>query len=157
MWRSGTAVDCKRYGCGCKSIIYSLFSFLHSGNKTKRGVEFRHSTQYLESWAVRRERIVFTLNSFCYPAFCGIQREAKSMFKFRCVKHLQLFSLWPIGTKCDENRLVMDSIPTRGFKYLLKCIFSFLRYGVEAKRGVEFRYSTRNTSRTRRKMGNGVS
>ena len=36
-------------------------------------------------------------------------------------------------------------------------IFLFLRPGVEAKRGVEFNHSTRNASRTRRKVGNGVS
>ena len=32
----------------------------------------------------------------------------------------------------------------------------FLRSGVEAKRGVEFRHSTRNASRIRRKVGNDV-
>ena len=41
-------------------------------------------------------------------------------------------------------------------KYLFTFIFSFLRSGVEAKRGVEFRHSTRNASRTRLKVGNGV-
>ena len=36
-------------------------------------------------------------------------------------------------------------------------IFSILRSGVEAKSAVEFRHSTRNAFRTRRKMRNGVS
>ena len=35
--------------------------------------------------------------------------------------------------------------------------FSFPRSGVEAKRDVKFRPSTRNASRTRRKVGNVVS
>ena len=42
-------------------------------------------------------------------------------------------------------------------KYLIKCIFYILRTGVEGKRGVEFRHSTRNAFRIRRKVGNGVS
>ena len=41
-------------------------------------------------------------------------------------------------------------------KYLFTFIFSFLRFGIEAKRGVEFRHSTRNASRIRQKVGNGV-
>ena len=46
------------------------------------------------------------------------------------------------------------SIPTRvKTKYIFTFIFSFIRSGVEAKRGVEYRHSTRNASRTRRKVG----
>ena len=47
-------------------------------------------------------------------------------------------------------------ISTRGHIYFT-FIFSFLRSSVEAKRGVEFRHSTRNASRTWLKAGNGVS
>ena len=39
-------------------------------------------------------------------------------------------------------------------KYLF--IFLLLRSGVEAKRGVDFRHSTHNASRTQRKVGNRV-
>ena len=46
---------------------------------------------------------------------------------------------WRRITKCDCN------------KYL-KFIFPFPRSGVEAKGGVEFRYSTRIASRIRRKV-----
>ena len=42
-------------------------------------------------------------------------------------------------------------------KYLLKFILPFLRSSVEDKRGVEFCHSTRNASRIRQKVGNGVS
>ena len=42
-------------------------------------------------------------------------------------------------------------------KYLLKFIFPFLCSGVEDKRGVEFCHSTRNASRIRQNVGNGVS
>ena len=42
-------------------------------------------------------------------------------------------------------------------KCFLKFIFPFLRSGVEAKRGVEFCHSTRDASRIRQKVGNGVS
>ena len=42
-------------------------------------------------------------------------------------------------------------------KYLLKFIFSSLWWLVTAKRGVEFRHSTRDVSRILRKLGNGVS
>ena len=47
--------------------------------------------------------------------------------------------------------------PLEEMKYLLKFIFPFLRFGVEAKRGVEFCHSTRNASRIRQNVGNGVS
>ena len=36
--------------------------------------------------------------------------------------------------------------PLEEKKYLFKCIFPFLRSGVAAKRGVEFRHSTRHAS-----------
>ena len=42
-------------------------------------------------------------------------------------------------------------------KYLLTFIFSFIRSGVAAKRGVEFRHSTRDASRTQWKVGNSGS
>ena len=42
-------------------------------------------------------------------------------------------------------------------KFLLKFIFPFIRPGVEVKRGIEFCHSTRNASRIRQKVGNGVS
>ena len=41
--------------------------------------------------------------------------------------------------------------------YLFTFVFSFLRSGVEDKRGVEFCHSTRNPSRIRQKMGNRMS
>ena len=46
-------------------------------------------------------------------------------------------------------RLVVGSIRT--------FIFPFLRSGVDAKRGVEFRHSARNASTVRRKAENGMS
>ena len=47
--------------------------------------------------------------------------------------------------------------PLEDMKYLFIFIFSFLRSGVEAKRGLEFRNSTRNASSTRQEVGNGES
>ena len=47
--------------------------------------------------------------------------------------------------------------PLEEIKYLFNFIFLFLRSDVEAKRGVEFCHSARNSSRIRRKVGNGVS
>ena len=56
------------------------------------------------------------------------------------------------------NRLVVGSIHRlEDIKYLRKFIFPFLRSGVEVKRGVRFCHTTRNASRIRQKMGNGVS
>ena len=62
------------------------------------------------------------------------------------------------GTKCDYKTdwLWVRSL-LEEMKYLLKFIFPFLRSGVEAKRDVEFGHSTRNTSRIRQKVGNGMS
>ena len=57
-----------------------------------------------------------------------------------------------------QNRLVVGSIPTQGSEilhlYNNTFICSFLRSGVEAKRGVEFRQSAHNASRIRRKLPN---
>ena len=47
--------------------------------------------------------------------------------------------------------------PLEEMKYLFKFIFSYLRSGVEAKRGVEFRHSPRIASKIRQQVGNGVS
>ena len=65
---------------------------------------------------------------------------------------------WRSGTEdyCKTDWLWVRS-PLEEMKYLLKFIFPFLRSGVEAKRGVEFCHSTRNASRIRQKVGNGVS
>ena len=49
------------------------------------------------------------------------------------------------------------TVRLKEIKYLLKCIFPFLRSGVETKRGVEFCHLTRNASRIRSKVGNEVS
>ena len=43
--------------------------------------------------------------------------------------------------------------PPEEMKYLFTFLFSFLRSGVKAKRGVEFRHSIRNASKIPRKVG----
>ena len=60
------------------------------------------------------------------------------------------------STYCKIDWLWVRS-PLRNKKYLFTIIFSFFRSGVEAKRGVELRHSTRNDSRTCQKVGNEVS
>ena len=65
---------------------------------------------------------------------------------------------WRRGTKCDcKTDWLWIRSPLEEMKYLLKFIFPFLGSGVEVKRGVEFCHSTRNASRFRQKVGNGVS
>ena len=62
------------------------------------------------------------------------------------------------GTKCDcEIDWLWVRSPLEEMIYLFRFIFYFFRSGDEAMRGVEFRHSTRNVSRTRRKVRNGVS
>ena len=65
---------------------------------------------------------------------------------------------WRSGTRydCKTDWLWVRS-PLEEIKYLFKFIFPFLRSSVEAKRGAEFCHSTRNASRIRQKVGNGVS
>ena len=46
---------------------------------------------------------------------------------------------------------------SRRLNIYLNLYFHFFRSGVEVKRGVEFCPSTRNASRIRQKVGNGVS
>ena len=62
---------------------------------------------------------------------------------------------------CDTGALnVTVNAISCGFDYqneiFFKFIFSFVLSGNEAKRGVEFRHSTRNASRIWRKVGNGL-
>ena len=65
---------------------------------------------------------------------------------------------WRSGTRCDcKTDWLWVRPPLEEMKYLLKFIFPFLRSGAEVKRGDEFHHSTRNASRTRRKIGNGVA
>ena len=61
-----------------------------------------------------------------------------------------------VAQSVTVNRLLLLRSPLEEMKYLLKFIFPFLRSGVEDTRGVEFCHSTRNASRTRGKVGNGV-
>ena len=56
-----------------------------------------------------------------------------------------------------QNVTVWIRAPLAKMKYLLKFIFPFLRSGVEAKLGVEFRHSTRIAFRFQRKLVNVVS
>ena len=49
------------------------------------------------------------------------------------------------------------SVDTISKMNLFTFIFSFLRCGLEAKRGVEFRHSARSVSRIWQKVENGVS
>ena len=59
---------------------------------------------------------------------------------------------------CDCKRYwLWVQSPLKEIKYLFKFTFSFLRSAFEAERGVKFHHSTRNASRIRQKMGNGVS
>ena len=62
---------------------------------------------------------------------------------------------WRRGTECHCKRdRLWIRFPLEGDNYL---IFSFLRSGVEAKRGVEFHHSIHSASSIRRKMKKGVS
>ena len=71
---------------------------------------------------------------------------------------LELEASRGVGAKCDcEIDWLWVRVPLDEMKYLLTFLLSCLRSGVKAKRGVEFCHSTRNASRTRRKVGNGVS
>ena len=56
---------------------------------------------------------------------------------------------WRRGTKCDcKIDWLWVRSPFDEIKYLFTFIYSFLRSGVETKRGIEFRHSTSNASRT---------
>ena len=56
------------------------------------------------------------------------------------------------GSNPQPSRLQSKGVPLRNFTSHTN--YSFLRSGVETKHGVEFRHSTRNASRTRRKVRN---
>ena len=60
--------------------------------------------------------------------------------------------------ECDSKQDgLWVRFPFEEIKFVFKFIFTFLRYGVEAKRGIEFRHSARNAFRIRGKVGIGVS
>ena len=74
-----------------------------------------------------------------------------------CLKRVRGQS-WRRATKCDYKiDWLWIRSPLEEMTYLLKCIFRFLRSGVEAKRAVEYYHLTRNASRIRQKVRNGVS
>ena len=84
----------------------------------------------------------------------GIQHEASKKILIYTTRGQS----WRRGTKCDcKIDWLWVRFPHEEMKYLLTFIISFLRFGVEAKRGVELRHSARNASRTRWKVGNDVS
>ena len=70
------------------------------------------------------------------------------------IKQLQGQS-WRRCTKCD-CKIDWLWVQSPLEEMILKFIFPFLRSGVEDKRGFEFCHSTRNASRIRQKVGNGV-
>ena len=79
-------------------------------------------------------------------------------FLLLCHVHMLGGRSWRSGTRCDcKTDWLWVRSPFEEMKYLLKFIFPFLCSGVEVKRGVEFCRSTRNVSRIRQKVGNGVS
>ena len=79
-------------------------------------------------------------------------------YKITISYKLQRSQSWRRGTKCDcKIDWFWILSPLEEMKYLFKFIIPFLRSGVEAKRGVEFRHSTaiRNGERIRRKVERG--
>ena len=56
--------------------------------------------------------------------------------------------------KIQESDWLWIRSPLQEMKYLFKCIFLFHHSGIEAKRGVEFRHSTRNASRISERAAN---
>ena len=80
----------------------------------------------------------------------------------RGVSILKFYYYMYIGMSAHSvtvNRLDLGAIPTQGDEIFIiyKFIFPFLRSGIEVKHGVEVCHSTRNTSRLRQNVGNGVS
>ena len=165
--------------CGCKydrfwfrflveEFKYLIFSFFRSGVCARWVPPL--NTQRLQNSA--ESRSVLTLSSLCLSCY---MRDTTWYWK----KYLRMYLLlniyllnynpyltdnkntnwgqsWRRDTKCDcKTDCLWVRSSLEEMKYLL--IFPFLRSGVEAKRGVEFRHSTRNASRTQRKVGNGVS
>ena len=72
-------------------------------------------------------------------------------YTLRTIFQMLIQVLYESYLKNEASRGALEEV-----KYLFTFVFSFLRSIVEAKRGVEFRHSTRNASRTRWKVGNGV-
>ena len=81
---------------------------------------------------------------------------------FKIIRKLYWFNKKNVSSRgagsqaCGCNATVVASILTRG-NVLLFINITFLRSGVNAKRGVEFRHLKRNASKIRRKVKNGVS
>ena len=67
------------------------------------------------------------------------------------MKHIVREAIRGVGA---QSVTLNAKCPLEEMEYL---IFVFLRSCVEAKCGVKFRHSTRNASRIRQKVGNGVS
>ena len=114
---------------------------------------------------------------FCYlheiPVFCEVGKEDFVTYHLGTIlTSLELYSLliyflWfdslityhilcPVKCDCKIDWLWVRS-PLEEVKYLFTFIFSFISPSVMAKHSVELRHSTRNATRIRLKVGNGVS
>ena len=81
--------------------------------------------------------------------YLNIIMKIENLFKKGLFKRINVHvrcrgQWWRSGTKCDcKIDWLWVRSPFEVMKYLFTFIFSFLRFGVEAKRGVVFRHSTR--------------
>ena len=101
-------------------------------------------TYYSVRYSIRNDilrELYYYLNKIFFHYICFIF-VIKSNIKIRGGRS------WRRGTKCDCNiDWLWVRSPLEEVKYLFTFIFPFFRSGVEAKRGVEFRHSTRSDSR----------
>ena len=88
--------------------------------------------------------------SYCVLCVCILNEVSTIVFAASCGAEAQNVTAKLNGCGFDPHSRKLNV-------YLIKFYFHFLRSGVEAKRGVEFRHSTCNASRFWRKVGNGVS
>ena len=89
-----------------------------------------------------------------YNNFANTRRFNDS-FNFNYIKYIR-----PVvaqGHKDCKIECLWVRSPLEKMKYLFKCIFPFILSGIKANRGIEFRHSTRNAFKIRRKVRNGVS
>ena len=134
-----------------KYLLKFIFPFLRSGTEDKRGVEFCHSTR-------DASRFGRTWGTECLNTRFSLPTLQCAGYSVKLKLHQVVRPVVARGTKCDcKTDWLWVRSPLEELKYLLKFIFLFLRSGGEVERGIEFCHSTRNASRIRQNVGNGVS
>ena len=116
-------------------------------------IAFYRYARYTKFWIIASTRaFCFTLShiTFFLSTFCSVVTRYFYVFSSFFSFQFMYIIFGPVVAQGGDKLRVRSPLKVK--KYLYKFIFSILRSGAKAKRGVKFRHSTRSASRIRRKV-----